>query len=156
MRKYRRSWKIANVRNSSQTLVINVISFFQFFHLVINRFPFPFCRSWFNRQCAAQCWPHFSCLNFYMFAAPLFHQICQLCAEMSSFIIKPRRIQPISRSSPRYLANRKPSLPHPLPLKVIVTVKKCAKQCHTEQCKHYIMHGPLLLLMTWQHFAYSK
>jgi hypothetical protein len=64
--------------------------------------------------------------------------------------------QPIRRSSPRYLANRKPSLPHPLPLKVIVTVKKCAKQCHTEQCKHYTMHGPLLLLLIWQHFAYSK
>ncbi len=37
MRKYRRSWKMANVRNSCQTLVINVLSFFQFcLHLVIN------------------------------------------------------------------------------------------------------------------------
>ncbi len=66
-------------------------------------------------------------------------------------------IQQISRSSAWYLTNRKPSLPHPPtpPSKVICNCEKM-RQNFTPKTIKILHHVPLLVLLTWQHIAYSK
>jgi len=104
-------WKVANDWNSSPIMVIDVLSFFHFVSILqIIFFLFFFTTAdWIgcgllNRQCAAHCKLHF----------PLFLCVCRTiilafanCVRRCYLLLPNHAVQPISRSSAWYLANRK-------------------------------------------------
>ncbi len=118
--------------------MIDVLSFFLFYlHLVINLFPYLLCYSWIgngllNRQCAAN---RLASLLLLICLCLLHHYFSRFANHVGwcHLLLSNHAVQSVSMSYDILpIGSLLFPIPHPLPAKCFVTVKKCIRIVHAK------------------------